>query len=71
VATKEKLSVTLDARLVRQIRASSGGGGVSEWLNDAAQLRLQGTMLARLMADHGVTLSPELLAEVDAEWPAD
>jgi hypothetical protein len=66
---KEKLSVTLDQNVARQIREEAGDGQVSDWLNEAALLRLQAVSLARLMADHGVVLSPEMLAEVDAEWP--
>jgi len=70
VASKEKLSVLVDTVVARQIRAEAGDGRISDWLNEAALLRLQGSMLARLIADRGVKLTPELLAEVDAEWPA-
>jgi hypothetical protein len=70
VASREKLSVSLDRDVARRIRAAAGHGGISEWLNDAAMLRLQGDMLSRLSVDHGVTLTAELLAEVDAQWPA-
>ena len=66
---KEKLSVTLDQDVARLIREEAGEGQVSEWLNEAALLRLQALNLARLIADSGVILSPEILAEVDAEWP--
>jgi len=69
VGSKEKLSVSLDSGVAAKIREAAGDGHVSEWLNDAALLRLQGTFLAELMAESGVVLSPELLAEVDAEWP--
>jgi hypothetical protein len=70
MAQKEKLSVSLDQSVARQIRKEAGEGQVSDWLNEAALLRLQGANLARLMAEYGVVLSSELLAEVDAEWPA-
>ena len=69
MAFKEKLSVSLDRGVARQIREEAGEGRVSEWLNEAALLRLQGASLARLMVARGVTLSAEMLAEVDAEWP--
>jgi len=70
MAIREKLSISLDRSVARQIRKEAGDGRVSEWLNEAALLRLQGANLARLMVEHGVVLSAELLAEVDAEWPA-
>jgi hypothetical protein len=38
-------------------------------MNDAALLRLQAVRLDRFIAREGVVISPELLAEVDAEWP--
>ena len=70
VSSKEKLSVSLDRDVAQQIRAEAGDGRMSEWLNEAALLRFQGSMLARIMTEHGVKLTPEILAEVDAEWPA-
>ena len=69
MAVREKLSISLDRDVVKQIRKVAGEGHVSEWLNTAALLRLQAGGLARLMADSGVTLSAELLASVEAEWP--
>ncbi len=71
MAVKEKISISLDRDVVRKVRDEAGEGRVSEWLNDAALLRLQATSLARLMSEHGVTLSSELLAKVEAEWPLD
>lgn len=71
MALKEKLSISLDQDVVRKVRDEAGEGHVSEWLNDAALLRLQATSLARLMSEHGVTLSAELLEQVEAEWPRD
>jgi len=71
LALKEKLSISLDQDVVRKVRDEAGEGHVSEWLNDAALLRLQATSLARLMSEHGVTLSAELLEQVEAEWPRD
>jgi riboflavin biosynthesis pyrimidine reductase len=69
MAVREKLSISLDRDVVKQVRKEAGEGHVSEWLNAAALLRLQATGLARLMVEHGVTLSADLLAEVEAEWP--
>ena len=71
MGVKEKLSVSLDRDVVRKVREVAGDGQVSEWLNHAALLRLQATMLADLMRESGVTLSAELLAQVKAEWPND
>ena len=71
MAVKEKISISLDRDVVRKVRDEAGEGRVSEWLNDAALLRLQATSLARLMSEHGVTLRSELLAKVEAEWPLD
>jgi hypothetical protein len=68
---KKKISISLNRDIAEQIRDEAGDGGVSEWIQKAALLRLQAASLARLMAEHGVTLSPEMLAEVDAEWPTD
>ena len=70
MALKEKLSVSLDRDVVQKARDEAGEGHVSEWLNHAALLRLQATSLARLMSEPGVTLSAELLAKVEAEWPS-
>ncbi len=69
MASKEKLSVTLDQGVVRQIRELTEEGSFSEWLNNAAQLRLQAIMLNKLIEERGVVLTPEILAEVDAQWP--
>jgi Arc/MetJ-type ribon-helix-helix transcriptional regulator len=69
MASKEKLSVTLDQDVVRQIRELIEEGSFSEWLNNAAQLRLQAIMLNKLIEERGVVLTPEILAEVDAQWP--
>ena len=70
MAAKEKLSISLDQDVIQKVRAAAGEGRVSEWLNHAALLRLQAASLARLMSEHGVTLSPEMLAKVEAEWPS-
>ena len=70
MAAKEKLSVTLDRDVVRQIRELTGEGSFSEWLNNAAQSRLQAVMLKHLIEERGIVLTPEILAEVDAQWPA-
>ncbi len=67
-AVKEKLSVSLDRDLVQKIREVAGDGNVSEWLNDAAVLRLQANILADLTSEYG-PVSAEILAEVEAEWP--
>ena len=56
MAVKEKLSVSLDRDVVQKVRDDL--------------LRLQATSLARLMSEHGVTLSAEFLAKVEAEWPS-
>ena len=71
MTAKEKLSISLDQDVVQKIRDAAGEGHVSEWLNHAALLRLQSASLARLMSEHGVTLSTEMLAKVEAEWPSD
>jgi hypothetical protein len=70
-AAKRKISISLNRDIAEKIREEAGNGRVSEWMQKAALLRLQARSLARLMAEHGVTLSPEMLAEVDAEWPTD
>ncbi len=70
VPVKEKMSISLDPAVAQRVRDEAGEGHVSEWLNEAALLRLQATSLARIMAAHGVTLSRELLAEVESEWPS-
>lgn len=70
MAIKEKLSISLDQDVVQKVREAAGEGHVSEWLNHAALLRLQATSLAHLMAEHGVTLSRDMLAQVEAEWPS-
>jgi len=68
VALKEKLSISLDRDVLASVRKIAGEGRVSEWLNDAALLRLQGIVLDTLAADHG-PLSPDVLVEVEASWP--
>lgn len=71
MAQKEKLSITLNEQVARQVRERAGEGHVSEWMNDAALLRLQSERLDEHMRALGVTLSLEDLAEVYKEWPAD
>lgn len=66
---KQKVSITLDSHLVKLIRAQAGEGRVSDWLNGAALLKLQATMIDELIAERGVDLPPELLARVEAAWP--
>lgn len=66
--TRVKLSVSLDQDLVKRIRAEAGQGRVSEWLNDAALLRLQGAMLDGLDAQFG-PISARVSVEVRDEWP--
>lgn len=66
---KQKVSITLDSHLVDLIRAQAGEGRVSDWLNGAALLKLQATMIEELIAESGAALPPELLARVEAEWP--
>ena len=66
---KQKVSVTLDSHLVDLIRAQAGEGRVSDWLNGAALLKLQATMIDEIIAERGVALPPELLARVEEEWP--
>ncbi len=68
---KKKISISLNRDIAEKIREEAGDRGVSEWIQKAALLRLQAGSLAWLMAEYGVTLSPEMLAEVDAEWPTD
>jgi hypothetical protein len=68
---KEKLSITLDRDLARRIRKLAGEGRVSEWLNDAALLRLQSEMIDTLIRKHHVDVNPELMAKIEAQWPRD
>jgi hypothetical protein len=66
---KEKLSISLDRDLARRIRKIAGAGRVSEWLNDAALLRLQAIMIDALIQDHRIDVTPEFMAEIEAQWP--
>ncbi|MEA2664857.1 MAG: hypothetical protein QOI11_1801 [Candidatus Eremiobacteraeota bacterium] len=66
---KENVSLSLDADVVSEAKAEAGAGSLSEWMNDAALLRLQAVRLDRFIAQRGIAISPQLLAEVDAEWP--
>jgi hypothetical protein len=69
LASKRKVSVTLDESVIQQIRERAGDGHFSKWLNDAAILMLQNALVDDIIKEHGIVLTPELLAEVDAEWP--
>jgi hypothetical protein len=66
---KENVSLSLDADVVSEVKAEAGADSLSEWMNDAALLRLQAVRLDRFIAQEGVVISSQLLAEVDAEWP--
>jgi hypothetical protein len=69
IGAKEKISITLDRDLARRIRKLAGQGRVSEWLNDAALLRLQAEMIDALIRKHKVDVSPALMAEIESQWP--
>lgn len=53
-----------------KVRATAGARQVSGFVNEAVLLRLQALNLAKMISEHGVGLTSELLAEIDAEWPA-
>jgi hypothetical protein len=52
-------------------KIGAGDGHVSEWLNDAALLRLQAIMIDRVIKKHHIDVSPEAMAEIESEWPQD
>jgi hypothetical protein len=66
---KENVSLSLDADVVSEVKAEAGTDSLSEWMNDAALLRLQALRLDRFIAQEGIVIPAQLLAEVDAEWP--
>ncbi len=70
-ASRSKVSITLDPSVLDRIKAEVGPRGVSEWVNEASLLRLQGQSFARLRSELGVVISEEVAAKVEAEWPAD
>lgn len=69
MAIKEKFSVSLDRDVLASIRKIAGAGRVSEWLNEAALLRLQEGIVAELEREHG-PVPPEITAEIETAWPA-
>jgi hypothetical protein len=67
---KEKVSITLDKSAVRQAKQAAGNGHFSEWVNEAVLLRLQADRLQRYLVEQGITIPPEVIASVEAEWPS-
>jgi hypothetical protein len=57
VAT-EKVSVTLDADLVAELRREVGGGGVSRFMNDSLRTSLQRRRLDHYFAERDEKFGP-------------
>ncbi len=69
----EKVSLTLEAELLAEARKMTGSRALSRYVNRALSLQLQHDRLSCLLADldreHG-PVDPQVLAEVQQEWPA-
>lgn len=70
VATKEKVSITLDQELLAEAREHAGAN-LSGWVASAVHDRLlleRGRKLMREREAERGPLSPELLEQIRAEW---
>jgi Arc/MetJ-type ribon-helix-helix transcriptional regulator len=69
----KKVSVTLDADLVAEIKTKIGEGEFSRFVNETLALRLQGWRLERLereLSDEYGPIPDEVQREIDShEWP--
>lgn len=68
----EKVSLTLDQRLLAEARESVGSRGLSSFINTALERALQRDRIAKhlneLQEKHG-PLDPEMVEEVRNLWP--
>ncbi len=64
----KKVSVTLDADLVAEIKSELGAGGFSAYLNDVLRRERQRERLTRLLADLAEEHGP--IPEEDRRWAA-
>jgi Arc/MetJ family transcription regulator len=69
----EKVSLTLDERLLAEARDAVGSRGLSRYVNRALRHQLQQDRLGELLADlereHG-EIDPAIMDEVRQRWPA-
>lgn len=69
----EKVSLTLDQRLLTEARDAVGSRGLSRYVNRALRHQLQqdrlGELLAELEREHGA-IDPSIMDEVRRRWPA-
>ena len=69
----EKVSVSLDDRMVAEARDRVGGRGLSGYLNDALRRQLQRDRIQDLLAEFDEELGPipeHVMEEVRDLWPA-
>jgi Arc/MetJ family transcription regulator len=69
----EKVSLTLEEKLVAEAREAAGARGLSSYVNRALRHQLQRDRLAGLLAEleqeHG-PIEPQVMEEVRQVWPA-
>lgn len=69
----EKVSVTLGGDTLKEIRERVGKRGVSSFIEDSVQLRLQHDRIRRFLRqldEEFGPVPPEIKEEVDREWNA-
>lgn len=67
----EKVSLSLDPRLLAEARELAGRGGLSALVNDALRMRLQQVRITRLLDEMDTEFGPvpdEVGEEVRREW---
>jgi hypothetical protein len=69
MSAKQRFLVSLDRDVFASVRKIAGARRVSEWLNEAAILRLQGLVAEDLEREYA-PVPPQVEAEVERAWPA-
>lgn len=68
-----RISITIEQKVADELRRTAGPRGVSAYVSEAVQQRLQATRLRKMldeMAQEVGPIPPEVQAEVDRlEWP--
>jgi hypothetical protein len=68
----EKVSLSLDASLVKQAREVAGPRSLSAFVNDALRIKLQHVRMRRLLDEMDAEFGPvaeETAEEVRRQWP--
>lgn len=70
--TVEKVSLSLDAEILRRARRIAGRRGLSSLVNDALRIRLQHERLERLLDEMDAEVGPvpaDLIEDARKTWP--